>query len=93
MKSLYLSTLFFPTNSDFIDYKTDFNLFEFSPTWICVSLPRPTTSKLLKITHMCLISAQIFAMLRHKFYSQQQWFGRLIKQIKNDNSRDQQDKG
>ena len=35
---------------------------------------------------------QIF-VFRHTFLSQYQWFGRLIKQIKNDISRDQQDKG
>ena len=32
-------------------------------------------------------------MLRHTFHSQKQWFGRLIKQIENVNSGDQQDKG
>ena len=32
-------------------------------------------------------------MLKHEFYYQYQWFGRQMKQIKNDNSRDQQDEG
>ena len=37
------------------------HLFKFSSTWSCVSLPRPTTSKWVKITHICLICAQILA--------------------------------
>ena len=32
-------------------------------------------------------------MFRHTFHHQYQWFCRLIQQIKNDNSRDEQDRG
>ena len=32
-------------------------------------------------------------MFKYTFYSQYQWFDQQVKQIKNDNSRDQQDKG
>ena len=32
-------------------------------------------------------------MLKHTFRFQYQWIDRLIRQVKNDNSRDQQDEG
>ena len=42
---------------------SDIILLKFSPTWSCVSLPRPTTFKCVKITDICWISAQTFANL------------------------------
>ena len=35
----------------------------------------------------------LILMFKHPFHSQYQWFDRLIKQVKNDNSHDQQAKG
>ena len=32
-------------------------------------------------------------MFKHQFVSQYEWFDRLVKKVKNDNSRDQQAKG
>ena len=51
--------------------------------------------KWVKITHICLIWAQIFSShyFEHTFHSQYKWFGRSLKQIKNGNSRDQKNEG
>ena len=45
--------------------------------------------KWLKITHICLIWAEIFLKFSHTFHTQKLWFGGLTKKYKNDNSRGQ----
>ena len=53
---------------------------EIAPTWSCVSLPRPTTSSGWNLLICVWCGSKHLQMLM--FYSEYQWFTRIIKQIK-----------